>query len=368
MLETGKISALQMGLTIYPVLMSTAMLAGPNVMAKEAMNDLWISPIWASLIGFACVIIAHQLHEKYPQKTIIEQIEEILGKLFGKVVGFFYLFFFLQLSAFIVREYADFIAIFLKDTPLSVISGVLVLVSAMAVTGGVEVVVRSAQFFFPLFVIPLLIMIGLIFPDLEPQNIFPILGNGLLPSLKGAMTPQGWFSEVFLISFFLPFLADEKKGKRSGMVTVGFVMISMCIVNLVTYFLMGDATGRILFPVMDTARYISVADFFENLESGVMAIWVIGAYVKVSVFYYVTVLGTAQWLKLTTYRPIVLPIGLLTVVFSFWGLPNFAVIGDLHLFTIPVVLFLFCCFFPAILLVISVWKKNNTAYKGVRSG
>ncbi|WP_410720278.1 GerAB/ArcD/ProY family transporter [Brevibacillus sp. SIMBA_076] len=368
MLETGKISALQMVMTIYPVMMSTAMLAGPNIMAKEAMNDLWISPIWAALIGFLCVYVTHQLHAKYPQKTFIEQSEEILGKLLGKLLGFFYICFFLQINGFIVREYADFISIFLVNTPLSLISGVLVLVCAMAVMGGVEVMARSAQFFFPLFVIPLLVMIGLIFPDLEPRNIFPILGNGLIPTLKGAVTPLGWFSEVFLISFLLPFLTDEKKGKRYGMITVGLVMLSMIMVNLVTYFLMGDATGRILFPVMDTARYISIADFFENLESGVMAIWVIGAFVKVSMFYYATVLGAAQWLNLTTYRPIVLPIGLLTVIFSFWGLPNLAVVGNLHLFVIPVLLVSFCCLIPVILLVITAIKKSNTAYKGVGSG
>ncbi|MGG1661072.1 GerAB/ArcD/ProY family transporter [Brevibacillus sp. NRS-1366] len=368
MVETGKISSLQMGMAVYPVLMSTAMLFGPSIMAKQASNDLWLSPIWASLIGFLSVYIVHRLHERFPQKTIIEQSELILGKTIGKLIGFFYFWFLLQINGYIVREYADFIAIFLVNTPLSVISAVLVLVCALAVGGGIEVVVRSAQFFFPFFLIPLLLMIVLVFPDMEPQNIFPILGNGVWPSLKGSITPQGWFSEVFLISYLLPFLVDKNKGRRAGMITVGLVMITMIVVNLVIYFLMGDATSRILFPVMDTARYVSIADFFENLESGVMAIWVIGAFVKVSLFYYATVLGAAQSLNLSSYRPLVIPVGFLTVLFSFWGLPTFAAVGDLSLFVIPMSLVVFFCLVPAVLLLISTKKKSSSASKGVRSG
>ena len=152
------------------------------------------------------------------------------------------------------------------------------------------------------------------------------------------------------------------------MITVGFVMISIVVVNLVTFFLMGDATARILFPIMDTARYISIGDFFENLESGVMAIWVIGAFVKVSLFYYATVLGAAQSLKLTSYRPLVIPVGFLIVIFSFWGLPTYSTIGELTLVVIPVLLLLFFCLIPAVLLLISAMKKNSSSSKGVGSG
>ena len=53
-----------------------------------------------------------------------------------------------------------------------------------------------------------------------------------------------------------------------------------------------------------------------------MAIWIVGAFVKISVFYYVAALGTAQWLNLSDYRPVVWPLGILIVAFSFWSLPS----------------------------------------------
>ena len=53
-----------------------------------------------------------------------------------------------------------------------------------------------------------------------------------------------------------------------------------------------------------------------------MAIWIVGAFVKISVFYYVSALSTAQWLNLSDYRSVVLPLGILMVELSFWSLPN----------------------------------------------
>ena len=368
MLETGKISALQMGMIIYPVLVSTAMLGGPNVMAQAARNDLWLTPFWSSLIGFLSVFITLQLHKRFPGMTIIEQGKAIAGTVPSAIMGLLYLLVLLQVSGVIVREYADFIAIFLKETPLSVISSALIVACSFAVKGGVEVLGRTAQVFFPMFILPLLLMIGLVFPALDPGNLFPILDRGLLPSIKGAVTPLGWYSEVFLISYLLPVLANRPQGTKVAVWTVAGAMITMTIVNLVTLFLMGDALPNILFPIMDTARYVSIADFFENVESAVMAIWVIGAFIKVSMFYYAAVLGTAQCLNLTSYQPLIWPIGFLIGLFSVWGIPSSAELGAITLIAIPAILAWSFCFWPGCLLLYAIVRGKRSKAKEVQSG
>ena len=111
---------------------------------------------------------------------------------------------------------------------------------------------------------------------------------------------------------------------KYGMMTVFAVMMTLVVVNFIVLFVLGPTTASRVYPLMNAARYISIADFFEHLESIVMAIWIVGAFVKISVFYYVAVLGTAQWLNLSDYRPIVWPLGILIVEFSFWSLPSSA--------------------------------------------
>jgi len=367
MREGEKISAAQIGMILYPLIMSTAMIAGPSIMAKEALNDLWISPIWASISGFLAVLIACQLHSRHANMSIIQQSAQIAGTLPGKLIGLYYFFILVQINGVIVREYAEFISLFLRSTPMPVVSAALVLVCAFAVRAGIEVIARAAQVFFPFFVIPFVIMILLVLKDMDPQNMFPFLENGLLPTIRGAVMPQGWFCEAFLLSFLLPFLNEPKKGMRVGLIAIIASTITMIIANLVTLFMMGDVSALLLFPIVDIARYVSVADFFENLQSGVMAIWVVGVYIKVTLFYYASVQSAAQWLQLSSYRVVTLPIGWLTVLFSYWGLPDFSSLSAWNEFSIPLYLSLSFVVIPGCLLLVSVMTKKWGSAKGVDS-
>ncbi|OIK11804.1 spore gernimation protein [Bacillus sp. MUM 116] len=357
-MEKGKISSFQMGIIMYATVLATAILVLPSAAGKSAKQDLWLSPIWASLIGFLSSWIFIKLNKMYPRENIIQYSERIIGKLAGKALGFLYLFLFLYENGFVLRDYAEFIiTAFLPKTPLSVIFSSIVLVSALAVYGGIEVMARATLIFFPMLTFPLLIMIFLLLPDIEFHNILPIMGNGALPSIRGAIDVQSWLSDFFYVSFLLPFLKDREKGGKWGTISVIAVILTMVVTNLVTVFVLGDVTQIELFPVMNVVRYISLAGFFEHIESIIMAVWITGIFVKVSVIYYALSLGTAQWINVYDYKPFVLPLGFLQVLFGFWVTPNFQEMVSFasgssifYFFSMQIVL-------PLFLLLIALLKK-----------
>jgi spore germination protein KB len=319
MIEKGKISAFQGGGIMYPTILSTAILFVPAITASKAGRDMWLSPVWASLIGFITVYIACKLSEQFPKQTVIEYSGQILGRFGGAALGLVYLFFYFHITGIIIREYGEFlVGAFLNKTPISVVMGSIVLVCAMNVRGGVEVIARSAEMFVPIVVVLFVCIVLLLIPDLDPQQMFPIMEHGFLPSIKGSIVPQGWFSEFFLLTFLLPYMSDSKKGMKFGMWSVLAVMLTIVVTNLAALFLFGETTSTYVYPVMVAARYISIADFFEHLEAIVMAIWVCGTFVKISMFYYAVVLGTAQWLKLSDHRSLTLPIGFMLVFTALW--------------------------------------------------
>lgn len=53
-----------------------------------------------------------------------------------------------------------------------------------------------------------------------------------------------------------------------------------------------------------------------------MVMWVAGIFVKVTVLYHAGVLGLAQWLGLSDYRPLILPMGALLTAGSVLLLPT----------------------------------------------
>ena len=365
MLEKGKISSFQMGMLGYPLILGTAILAVPTIIGKQAGRDMWISPFYASIMGFLTVYLADQLNQKFPDKTLIQYEEEILGKILGKVLGFFYLLFILHLGGLVLREYAEFtVGVVLPKTPIIVVISSMALLCAFAVRGGIEVLGRLAQLYVPLFILPLLVMVTLLLKDLNPKNIYPIMRHGVMPSLLGAATPQAWFSELFLLSFLFPFLTDRGKGKRRGLITVLAILITLVLTNLMALFLFGEATTTYLYPVFSAARYISIANFFEHLESVVMAIWVAGIFIKMTVFYYSLSLGTAQWLNLSDYRPVVVPLGLLLTLSGMWSSPNLQEMESFFETIFPFYTLLFFVIIPAILLLISAFRRDNSSKGG----
>lgn len=369
MIEKGKISAAQMGIMMYPTIIATAILLVPAITARHAKQDMWLSPFWASLIGFLTVYIAVQLHQLYPQKTLIEYSEEILGKFLGKAVGLVFLFFYLHANGVIIREYGEFVVgNFLIHTPLVFVMGSMILVCSFAVRGGVEVVARLAQMIVPVVIILILANIILLIPDMEVENMFPIMEKGIMPSLIGAIIPQGWFTEFLLIAFLLPYVADHHKEKRWGMISVTAVMLTLSFINIAVLFVLGGITSRFIYPAFSAVRYISIADFLEHIEAIVMALWVAGVFVKIAVFYYALVLGTAQWLNLSDYRPIVFPIGFLLLLFAVWSAPNLMELTHFLGSSSPFYRISIQLGIPLILLFVAKWRKRTNSQKLTQQG
>ncbi|MGG1661073.1 GerAB/ArcD/ProY family transporter [Brevibacillus sp. NRS-1366] len=363
MLRQEKISAGQLGLMMFFAVAASAVTNVPGITGKYAQNDLWLSPIWASIIGYLTVYIAFSLNKLYPNQSVIQYSQTILGWFPGKLVGLLLILFYLHLTGLVVRGYAEFVVgNFLTRTPISVVMISMVMVNAMAVKGGVEVIGRTSQLFFLIFLLPVTLM-PLLFQDMKLQYLFPMFEHGLTPSLLGSLVPQAWFSEFFLMAFFLPFVSNREKSLRSGMVSVFGIMILLTTINFFILFVLGRQASDFLYPVMIAFRYISVADFFQNLDSVVMGIWIIGMFQKISVFYYASVIGTSQWLGLKDYRPLVLPFGILIMVMGFWSVPNQLKASGFDVLAFPYYGPLVQTLFPLSLLTFAIWQKRGRQKK-----
>lgn len=355
---------IQLSFMLYTTVMATGFLVLPALGSLYAPYDFWMSSILAMIPGLISIVLATSLHTRFPGLTIIESCQRIVGKVFGKLIGLLYFFYFLHFTGVISREYAEFVkGCFLFDTPMMLVSCSLLLLAACAVRGGVNVLAKSAVIFTVLFMMPLLFLLLLI-PDLNWTNILPMLSQGMVPVMKATFVPQSWVSELFLITFFLPYVKDQKKAKQWGYAALGMIGISMLLIDLVVLFLLGPDTSNKTYPVLVAFRYMSVGGFFENLEAMLLAMWVMGNLVKQSVVLYATVISFSQSFGISDFRSLAFPIAILAAVFSIWDLPNTAalqrLIEKISVFEIP----LFMIAIPLLLLLIA-WM---TGRRGTNQG
>lgn len=193
-----------------------------------------------------------------------------------------------------------------------------------------------------------------------------------MPSIRGAYALQAWFCQSFYISMFLPYVMDSEKGMKWSMVSVLVVMLVMIGLNLLTIFVLGGtafSTSR-TYPIFVVIRYISIFNFFEHLEAVIIVIWVTIMFIKISVFYYVLVLSTAQWMNLSDYRSIVLPLGFLSTLLGLWVYRNMQEFSEYADKILPFYIPLLLTVIPTLLLLLAYiqnkYRKEKRSHTPIK--
>lgn len=368
MVNNEKISSVQLMFALVTLVTATAWLFVPAITTEAAAQDGWISVLVpATLFGGAVVVVCAALGLRFPERTVIEYSTDILGRYPGKFIGLGYVFFFLHINAVIIREFGDFIVTsFMPETPLLVFNGVIVLLAAYAVRSGLEVIARANQFVFPLAVLSLFIILGLVVGDMRPENLRPVLERGMGPVLKGSLAPSSWRGEVVVLLMFLPYLNKPREVLMAGLQAVVFIGVLLAMATAAMVAVFGpEISANFTFPTLELARYVSVARFIERVEAIVMILWVAGVFIKVSLFYHTGTLATAQWLGLKDYRPLVLPLGVVQLVWSITLFENSRELVTFLAKPFPPYAWVFELVIPLTLLVIAAVRKKGEV-RGVR--
>ncbi|KJS12324.1 MAG: hypothetical protein JL56_12945 [Desulfotomaculum sp. BICA1-6] len=361
MLEQGKISCTQTVYLLINLVGATAVVFLPAITAQDAGRDAWMVPLLTTLPAIYLALVIATLGKRYPGQTLIQYLQTALGTWPGKAAGLFYLFYFVHTNAFIIREFGELmITIIMPETPLVVFHVLILLLCAWAIRGGLEVLARVMEFTWPLIIILFMTAILLTANEIEPQRLFPVLENGIMPIISASLAPTGWRGEIILLAMFLPFMARPREGGRCAImavVAIGVILTADALINTAVF---GPVVARMTFPTFSLVRMVSVANFIERIDAVLVAIWVIGMFGKIALFYYATVLGAAQLANVKDYRPLVLPVGVLLAALSIYVAGNSKELVE-HIAQIwPLFAYVFEYIAPTMLLVLTVLKGRYT--------
>jgi len=366
-METSKLSALQLMLLLFITVFTTAEFVVPAPTALHAGSDMWFAPIWSIPAGIIACGLAYRLHRLYPGQNVMEFLPQLLGKIPGKLVGLLIVVSNLQIASLVLREYVEYImGSFLDSTPMIVIAATVILVCAYAVHGGVEVLGKCSLIFVPLAVITLFVTLLFLLPDLEVRNALPFMENGPFPSITGSYVSQGWLSELWVATFFLPFLPARSRPLRAMVGTVFVTVLSLVLINSVSLFLFGVLTKELNYPILVAVRYVSYTNFIEHMEAAGMAVWVLALILKLSVFYYASVVSTARLFSLPNYQPLTLPIGGVIMTTALFLFPNRETMAKFLSTEAPVIFLSSNILLPLLLWVIAEIRRKP-AGKGAPS-
>ncbi|WML39708.1 endospore germination permease [Neobacillus sp. OS1-2] len=284
-----------------------------------AKNDAWISVLLGVSLSIPIVLVYGRLLSLFPEKGLYDIVDQIFGKVIGKLVAIIYIWYTFHLGALIMRNFGEFInTSAMPETPLFVPILCLGIVSIVAVRSGIEVIGRISATSLPflLFIIVVVQFMGI--PQLHFHYIKPILGNGFSPIMKAGFSTFAFpFAEsvVLLGAFFsLKTKVSPLKIFLKGTVFAGLLIFFITLRNIL---ILGGILPKLYFPAHVAVSRIIIGDFLQRIELTVAVIFIFGVFIKGSICLLVCSIGFAKLFNLHDYRSIVIQNGLLMIFFAY---------------------------------------------------
>lgn len=331
MIEKGRISPFELSILTILFTIGTTILAIPSVQTAKASQDAWLSSligiIFSVLIAFFFVIIAKAMK----RESYIRYLERVYGKFIGKMIGMTYIYFAFIGASSLLYQFGNFVTTqMLVDTPVEVINFMLILLVIMVVRAGLEVLARTSELLIPWFVFLFVTLVIFLTPQIELDRLSPLYEASIKSHLSAALDFVAFagFPLVIFLMFYPGAInrPDKTKwpftiGTLIGGLVVG-ILVLLCILVLGA-----PATSRQIYPSYVLAKSVSAFDIIERIESAMAGMWVISIFFKTAIYFYGLVIGIADLLNVKNYRFLVIPIGLITFVFSTTIYPNVSYIS-----------------------------------------
>ncbi|MTI82967.1 MAG: hypothetical protein FH756_03505 [Firmicutes bacterium] len=312
-MERVKITLAQASAILINVIISTAIIILPGAAAR---HDAWIVTIIGTAIGIAAAFVITSLGNSFPRQTIIEYSETLLGKYAGKAVAALFLIFFIYLAGLTVRDLGDFATTTdYHQTPLVVFHIIIISIAIYATRCGLEVIARVTELFLIIILTAIIIILAVItlIPGFDLANLLPIMDSGFKPVITGSMGAGDFLTQSLVLAMIIPFLTNKK---AAGPAAFTGVIISGLLLTLTAAFALavyGTMAVDLTYPFFNAVKMVSLAKTIERLDLVLKPIWSMAVIIKVSFLLYIISLGTAQLLKLSDHKPLVLPLALIVV-------------------------------------------------------
>jgi len=305
--------------------LGSAILIVPSGLTASAKQDGWIAAAVGTFAGLLLIFLFDALGRRFPNQTLVEYSETVLGKWLGKGVALLYIGYFFLLSSLVLRNIGDFItSITLPETPIQAVHIIFLVIVILGTRLGLEVFMRTAEIFFPWILMLLFLLVVCISPQIQYYKMLPILEEGIKPVLKGSLSILGIpYLELVVFLMLYPYVSKLEKAGKALFIGALFAGIVLIMITALCVLVLGsDFTARHAFPSYTLAKKIHFGEFIQRIEVFMGITWFLTIYFKLIVCFYASALGLAQLCRLRSYRILTLPMGVLLIVLSLIVYPN----------------------------------------------
>lgn len=353
MKEHGKLTERQFAGIIANTLIGAGSLVLPRTITKVAGTAAWLSILIGGLFSFLIICLIIKIGFRFPEETLMEYSNRVLGKVLGKSISLLFCFYWLIVCSLVLRVFASMLSsAILLNTPIEFIIIAMLFLIIYFINHDIEVIGRVNELYFIFLIIPVIIGIFLSLKEVQVIRLMPVLGQkGFASIFKGSLNSFFSFLGFEIIVLFLPSLVTPKLAYNyavKGLISP--LIIYLAIVVAATGAFGIEELQNLTWPTLELVKVIPFPSLIlERVEAIFISFWVIAIFTTSGNLLYSSVVGMTQVFKLEDHKTLIYP--LIPLVFFvaifpdnvyqvFYYMELSSVIGTFLLFVIPISIYI----------------------------
>ncbi|MCL2603766.1 MAG: endospore germination permease [Defluviitaleaceae bacterium] len=279
-----RITLRQMQLLIILSAMGTGMIVLPRRAAEYAAQDGWLIVLGLTAIAMLASALIIKAARIKPNAPFIANAGYALSRPVAKVLA---VFLWIKLVLAAGLEMRSFLVItrqvLLRDTPIFIVSAVMLCVCAYAAIKGIETRARVAEVLVLLLAVPFIFLFVIALIDIDLSNLQPLFTAPPKRLLEGTLRLGFVFTGLECLLLVSPYIAPDKKAGRAAVTAVGLAGIIITALTVITLAKFGAGVTDEPWPVLRMMDMLSLpGSFIERQEALMFGFWIVTVFALVN--------------------------------------------------------------------------------------
>jgi spore germination protein KB len=312
--QNMKFNSVQFFSLMYMYLLGTAIFLDPG---KRAHKDAWLAILVGLAFGLLLFWMYVRIYLHRPDEPFTLMLKRTWGKYIGSIVSLLYIVYAITIASRNLRDFSELILIVaFENTSIVALVIMLLFLLIYTILKGFTPLARTAWICFLITTFLMLIIIGSEFVsgNFKLERLQPILEQGWKPLLTTIfpITITVPFGESVFFLMLLSHMDQPGKVMKVGlwaMVGAGLLLTLTAAMHV------GNLGVKIvdesIYPVILNVSLINIGDFFTNMESLVVIIFVLMGFIKIAIIFFCAVTGAVDLFGLRDEKNITFLLGIL---------------------------------------------------------
>jgi spore germination protein len=355
-----QVTTIQAAIVISSTIVGVGVLPLPLFAVRAADTGAPLVTLLAMLIASIGLWLITKLGMRFPDKSIVQYSEIILGKWPAWIGSIIIILFFAILTSLAAREFGEVvITSVLKKTPLEVTVIVMLLLATITARNDTTTFAYVHHLYLPVILGPAILIMVLSLKNANIINLQPIWGNEHSGMISGVLTIAALFQPFFIHTLIIPVMRRPEKAMRAafwGMFIAGGLYISLVIAAVGVFG--PEETKLLLWPTLELAKTTTLpGNILERLDAAFLAVWVTAVFTTLFSSYYFTIHSISKLFRLRDHK-----------MLTFFVLPYLFIVAMmpkniLHMYqiieTVGKLGLFITILYPFILLIVATFRKKR---------